>query len=326
MSDPLHHGLLRKLSRDLAEEYERIQNELRGKPKNIQLSGQLAEAVWARLLREWLPPQYEFGFQRHLLYELPVDGEVRSPEIDMVLFHPAYPQRLRSENEVLVSGIVAAFSVKLTLTPSGLTEAIDVASQLRRGMKPRLGEPIGDLVSPLITGVLAQSHSEKFGKKPGEAIFNRLMDAGKKLVGPTEFDPENVFSADVMRSHPRNELDIACVADLGCWVRQPMVFWRDSPIAAHPDYDVYSASWFSQLQLEETPADVAEPIATLVADLWQKLANRDASLRPIADGFRMTGTSGSSQGTGNPQPLHPLIDPRTYPALRARAVTMFVDH
>lgn len=87
-----HHWLLDKLSRVLAEEYERIQAELKGQPENIQLSGHLAEKVWGRLLREWLPPQYEFGFRRHLLFEVPVDGASRSGEIDLVFFHPSYPK------------------------------------------------------------------------------------------------------------------------------------------------------------------------------------------------------------------------------------------
>jgi hypothetical protein len=102
MDGPLHHWLLEKLSRELAEEYERIQGELQGQPQYIQLSGYLAEAVWARLLQDWLPPQYEFGFRRHLLFEQPVDGKSRSPEIDLVLFHPSYPKRLRDGHQGFV--------------------------------------------------------------------------------------------------------------------------------------------------------------------------------------------------------------------------------
>jgi hypothetical protein len=105
MAVPLHHGLLDKISSELAEEYQRIQDELRGQPENIQLSGYLAEAVWQRLVGPWLPPLYEFESRRHLLYELPVDDKVRSPEVDLVLFHPSYPQRLRAEHEVLVGSM-----------------------------------------------------------------------------------------------------------------------------------------------------------------------------------------------------------------------------
>jgi len=90
----------------------------------------------ARLLTDWLAPQYEFGFRRYLLFEQEVHGKSRSGEIDLVLFHPSYPKRLRDQTEVMISGVVAAFNVKLTLTPDGLSEAAEMAALLRRGMKP----------------------------------------------------------------------------------------------------------------------------------------------------------------------------------------------
>jgi hypothetical protein len=43
---------------------------------------------------------------------------------------------------VLVSGVSAAFSIKLTLTPARLQEAIKSASLLRRGMIHPRNEPI----------------------------------------------------------------------------------------------------------------------------------------------------------------------------------------
>jgi hypothetical protein len=315
----LHHRVLDKLSLELAEEYERIQAELQDTPKNIQLSGFLAEAVWARLLGPWLPPQYEFGYRRHLLYERPVDGEKRSPEIDLVQFHPAYPRRLRDEQEVLISGVVAAFSVKLTLTPDGLQEAIDVAALLRRGMTPRIREPIGDLVSPLITGVLAQSH-RGFGAAPEEKVADMLLDAAERLDGSGVYrvrDDIDEVSTAGLATHPRNELDFVCVADLNCWRRHPMVMWQGIGAPWAADEDKYIAYWTARQPLGPEGDRLAEPTAILISELWQKLANRDCTLRAVADGFRMTNTPGSGAGSGAPKSLRPLIADETYSALRA---------
>jgi hypothetical protein len=317
MDVPLHHALLDKISRDLAEEYERIQAELAGKPENIQLSGFLAEAVWKRLLNPWIPPLYDFEPRRHLLYELPVDGKSRSPEIDLILFHPSYPERLRLEHEVLISGVVGAFSVKLTLTPDGLWEAIETAAQLRRGLKARVPEPIGDLVSPLITGVLAQSH-RGFGKAPEEKVREILHEAAHKLDGSGAPDDIGEYISAQLTNHPRNELDFVCIADLNCWRRHPMVMWRNPLLGWAKDDDMFFASWTARMPLEDGEARrLAEPITILISELWQKLARRDPMLKATADGFRMTDTPGSGAGQINPKSLRPLVHTDTYAGMRA---------
>lgn len=316
MDRPLHHWLLEKLSREIVEEYDRIQGELRGKPQNIQLSGYLAENVWARLLAEWLPPQYGFGFRRHLLYEQAVDGEKRSPEVDLVLFHPCYPKRLREEHEVLISGVIAAFSVKLTLNPAGLREGVKLAASLRRGIQPRIGEPIGDLVSPLIVGVLAQSHSQ-FGPEPEHKVDQLLWDTAATLDGAGAVpDGFGGFSTSGLDSHPRNELDFVCVADLNCWRRTVMILNKDIGVPWALDEEMYVAHWAHGKLLDgSSTGRVADPIAILVSDLWQKLAHRDRSLKAVADGFRMTDTAGQSGGSLQPKPLRSLIDDATYRAI-----------
>ena len=320
--DLLRNWLLEKLSRELAEEYERIQAELKAKPENNQLSGYLAEAVWARLLAEWLPPQYDFGFQRRLLFEQAVDGKWRSGEMDLVLFHPSYPKRLRDEHEVLISGVVAAFSVKLNMTGDGLREAIEMAAELRRGLMPRIGEPIGDLVSPLVVGVLAQSHRE-LGQTPEETVGKTLLDAARQLDGSGAYPPyegADYLSTAGLATHPRNELDFVCVADLNCWYRQPLVLWQEMGLPWAEDDDKYVAHWISRNEVGPD-SHLAEPIAMLVSELWQKLANRDQTLKAIADGFRSTGTPGTRAeapvGLDARKSLRPLVDDRTYAALRS---------
>jgi hypothetical protein len=237
-----------------------------------------------------------------------VDGKTRSPEVDLVLFHPAYPRHLRrrSKKEVLVSGVSAAFSVKLTLTPTRLREAIESASLLRRGMIHPRHEPIGDLVSPLVVGVLALSH-RGFGRDPQSKIEEILLDAARELRPP---DMVPGASTSGLASHPRNELDFVCVADLDCWHRHPRVFRQPATDGTTQGVQ-YAATWSSKKKKPQGADRVAVPMAILVNELWQKLAHRDPSLRQIADGFQWTGTPGVGQGRGVPQPLGQWVKPET---------------
>lgn len=283
-----HHLWLEQVGRDLQTEYEQIQDSLKSSPSNIQQSGHQAEAAWVQMLSAWLPPQYQVGTRKHLLLEQEVDGRTRSNEVDLVVFHPSYPIGLRSKADVMIAGVVAAFSVKLTLRRAGLREAIEEASVLRRGIKPRSGALIGDLVSPLIVGVLAQS--AVFGKS-ATAHIDRLLEDGFKQA-----------------SHPREELDLVCIADLNCWH-----LYRGIVAKIRDEYErVWLQGWG-----EARP--MASPVASLVSELWSKLANRDQTLRPIAHGFQYTDTSGPYVGSANPsEELDMLVSEGTrVPSLRA---------
>jgi hypothetical protein len=102
-----HHRWLRRLGDDLQDEYEDIQAELGGHPEKIQESGHRAETAWiALLLERWLPPNYGIATSRYLLFEQEVDGHDRSGEIDLVIFHPAYPTELPGRSSVGVGSAV----------------------------------------------------------------------------------------------------------------------------------------------------------------------------------------------------------------------------
>jgi hypothetical protein len=246
-----------------------------------------------------------------LILEREVDGKSRTGEVDLVLFHPAYPERLRKEQEVLVSGIVAAFSVKTTLDKPGLREAMDFAAFARRGMEPRAGA-IGGLISPLIVGVLAQSH--RLGADPRKSVEELLMAAANNS------------------EHPREELDLVCIADLECWTRHSIVAWAGTPghsvmvsmgSAPHlaPDKDFYIGSWTSRHPGAE--GRVGEPVAALISSLWEKLAHRDSSLTPIAEGFRMAKFTGVGGGRALYRELNSLVEyEETYTALRSLHTTI----
>jgi hypothetical protein len=97
-------------------------------------------------------------------------------------------------------------------------------------------------------------------------------------------------------NHPRNELDF--VADMNCWHRSPTGMWQEFGAPWAEDVDKYIAHWISGKKIFGPDVPVAEPIAILVSELWQKLANRDLTVKPVAEGFRMTGTPGARAGAG----------------------------
>ena len=271
MSQPLQHEWLKKTGDDLQADYERIRDIAR-QPSGIQQSGHEAEAAWKQLLEAWLPPNYRIGVRKYLLFETPVDGTSQSREHDLVIFHPGYPEALRTKPQVVISGVVAAFSVKLTLNRAGIEEAIEDAAVLRRGIEVKKDKTIGNLLSPLIFGVLAHSH-KSLGNPPDRTVDRLLQQS----------------SADV--SVPRESLDLVCIADSNCWRRWVTIDIPWPP--GHPFHSVrdrdkrpiYGQAFASMGErLGDAPQE-NYPVAALIGGLWDLLAQRDESLRGIADGL-----------------------------------------
>ena len=111
-----HHAWLESVAREASHEYELVRKQLKGSGRTQQ-RGHDYEAIFRRLLLGWLPPQYEIGTHKYLVFEELVDGKAYSAETDLVVYHPSYPRALRERSEVLLSGVIAAFSVKSELRP-----------------------------------------------------------------------------------------------------------------------------------------------------------------------------------------------------------------
>jgi hypothetical protein len=124
-----HHRWFDQLAADIASDYQQLHAVAR---KDAQRAGHGGESTWLRLLNNWLPPTYGVGQRKYILPER--DGE-EPFETDIVVFNPAYPERLREREEILAGGVAAAFSVKLTLD----------RRELRRGQVGRSGvaRPLG---------------------------------------------------------------------------------------------------------------------------------------------------------------------------------------
>lgn len=191
-------------------EYEKA-HRMAAESSNVQRAGHKGEAAWVSALEKWLPPQYEIGTRKYLLLETDSYGSSRSAETDILIFQPSYPRSLRSREEVLASGVVAAFSVKSTLDRSGIEEAAREAALVRRSMKIRTATAEGELIPPLLYGILAHSHA---WQKPNSTPDHNIESIVSK------FDQEHTNS-------PREGLDLICVADLNCWSRGSFILGSD---------------------------------------------------------------------------------------------------
>lgn len=294
---PLHLDWLKKVERDISEDYQRLHNVAQEDP---QQSGHGGESTWARFLEEWLPPAYTVGTRKYIIPEL---GDEKF-ETDLVIFRPSYPEALRSREEIMAGGVAAAFSVKLTLDAGGLRDGIERAAKLRKVLKPRSGDPQHVINPPFPVGVLAHSHAWKAPKsRPDDNIENTL------------------FRLDEMHAaHPRESLDFLCVADLGTWVMERVVYMP--PITL-----TLAESFISEAIMREggsltsmTRHDITHmslPVAVFLATLYEELSLKDPTLTPLADNFRHSGTIGMGGGRVRAWRLGDVYDEETIRQIRA---------
>ncbi|MGH3524908.1 MAG: hypothetical protein ACRDU4_19290, partial [Mycobacterium sp.] len=213
--------------------------------------------------------------------------------------HPSYPRQLRERSTVLASGVVAAFSVKLTLDAEGLTEAINAAQQLRRLLPGHPAHTVRDqLFSPIMYGVLAHSHAWKGeNSKPTENIENRLREQAA--------------------ANPREQLDIVCVADLASWFRAVFVI-AEQMITDLNQAGISDEPHVQDVMFREHSSDAndAQPLGGLIYALLRQLSLFDPTIRPIADGMRRVAT-GSRQGDVRTRwPLAEALSPETLDGIR----------
>jgi hypothetical protein len=284
-SDPHDlHVFMAQVSAEMASEYERIYKKAAGDPGT---AGDEGEENWATLLRDWLPPNYHVETKGQLIAP---DGSL-SPQVDVLVLKPSYPRKLREKKVWLAGGVAAAFECKTTVTARHVTEAVERCARFKSLYAPRHGSPLKELRSPLIYGLIAHSHSWKGEKSDPVGNIERSLATAESAV-----------------THPRLQLDLLCAADLATWS------------AAH--ITMYEAKWNpgQQAHLErafegpfgpmtsltcsarETPSQTSEfqPVGAFISILTQQLAWEDASLRDIADYYRLADLWGSAAGDMRP--------------------------
>ncbi|MGK5692818.1 DUF6602 domain-containing protein [Streptomyces sp. URMC 128] len=269
----VHHRWLRAVEQDIQQEYMRLHAEARSDP---QRAGHGGEGTWARILSDWLPPSYEVATRRYII---PEEGDDVF-ETDLIVFRPTYPRALRSREEVLASGVAAAFSVKLTLNKDGIRDGFERAARISRGVKARLGSPREEISSTFPVGLLSHSHSWKAtspGPQFGVQSICREMD--------------NLYA-----QHPRESLDLLCVANLGVWSVSRVPFLPQK-LVQHLDAEKGcnfspGAVMTSVMQLDSQ----SPTVAVFIASLYERLSLTDPTLRPLADGFKALGDAAGGGG------------------------------
>ncbi|ADG97395.1 conserved hypothetical protein [Segniliparus rotundus DSM 44985] len=286
-----HHKWLEELNRSILETYQGEQ-EMAGKSEHIQEVGHRVEAKWLEVLSAWLPPQYGIDTRKYLLLETE-DGPAKTKETDIVVFHPHYPKSLRSKSDVLASGVAAAFSVKRTLTKDSIAQAFENAAQLRRGMKIRDHTLRHYLAPPVFYGLLAQS-----------STWNKSENAATKIKDMVDENDKTIPRS------PREGLDFICVADAGCWSRKTAVL-TEKYLTTHPALEFFLGRETIAISgmRRKYEAEALSPLTKFIGSLWQKLAINDPTLKPLADGLRLTDPDPEGgQFSGRRYKLDDLVD------------------
>jgi hypothetical protein len=280
-----HHALstfIGQVSDEMASEYERIRNRATEDPGT---AGDEGEQNWAALLREWLPAHYHVVTKGRILG---ITGDA-SPQLDVVVLSPAYPPKLLERKLYLADGVVAAFECKLTLRKHHIRKSVETAKRLRYLMKWREGTPYQELYSPLIYGLLSHSHS--WTRAPRSAVTQNLVAADLECV-----------------EHPKEMIDLICVADLGTWHPIKMAgilpAWGATADSMRGRFGMPTEGGVltSYAEPNDPIERKASPIGTMLGELIRRIAWEDGDVRPVADYFRYA-MVGAAQGHSRAWPL-----------------------
>jgi hypothetical protein len=266
-----------QVSAEIDAEYERIVARATEDPGT---AGDEGEENWATLLRKWLPATYHVVTKGRLLA---TSGEA-SPQIDVLVLYPSYPPALLEKKLYLAAGVAAAFECKLTLRPEHIRRAAATSARLRQFLPARWGSPYKELFTPLTYGLLSHSHAWKAERSTPVENINR---------GLWKADQANV-------NHPREMLDVLCVADLACWnsgrgtfIGPSVTPWGDELASMYGPAGSATSTYVGPGEHGSGPGN---PIGVFIAKLLRRLAWEDTGLRGIADYWQFAGLWGSGSG------------------------------
>ena len=305
------YDFMQQISKDMAADYKRI---YRQSTKDSATVGNQGEKNWMELLREWLPRTYKVVTKGQIISQ---DGCV-SPPVDVLVLKDIYPEKLISKELYLAAGVAAAFKCRATLEADHIEKAMRTCAEIKNLYPKREGTPYKELHTPIVYGLLAHSYSwEGTNSTPEVNIKNKLLESDKSHV-----------------SHPRECLDILCVANLATWISCKMTFvgpgvdpnYKSSPFsvyepkgAALSSYVGYTASNDRKANDSDSilpkiitgsgppppPGSQVEhftPIGAFISKLSRQLAWEDSALRDLADYYQGTNISGIGEGDFRPWP------------------------
>lgn len=275
------HDFIDQVSVEIQSEYKRIRRRASEDPGT---AGDQGEENWADLLRKWLPHGYSVVTKGRVINQ---DGKVSS-QVDIIVLKPSYPKFLVSKKTFLLGGTAAIFECKTTLRKNHIESAVKQCVEIKNMFSARQGTPYKELHTPIIYGLLAHSHSWS-----GET--DRVADHVSNVL--QEYDLKYV-------KHPRLQMEIVCIADLGAWSLMTTTFMGPSNV---PNWSSQLANIYGERgsitsgHICSSPETVGQrthfrPVGGLLCRVIQQLAWEDPTLRSIADYFRRTNISGSGLG------------------------------
>ena len=198
------HDFMKQLQDRMAAHYKQIQKRASEDPGT---AGDQGEENWRDLLSGWLPRTYEVVTKGRIIGQ---DGHI-SPQIDVLVLKSIYPKQLIDEGQkiFLAAGVAAVFECKTTLKAEHIEQAIKTCAEIKNLYPVREGTPYKELHAPIVYGLLAHSHSWKRpNSTPEDNIEQKLRESDELHV-----------------SHPRESLDVLCVADLAAWIMSKITFF-----------------------------------------------------------------------------------------------------
>jgi hypothetical protein len=271
------HDFVVSSQRDIEAEYARIQKRALEDPGT---AGDQGEENWATLLRSWLSSYFHIVTKGRILTE----SGFASPQVDVLVLTPSYPQILLDKKLYLAGGVAAAFECKTTLIAEHVRSAVETCSLLKSNLQVRMGSPYKELNSTIVYGLLAHSHSWKGERStPIENIEKALWEADSEFV-----------------SHPIQCIDFLCVADLATWTvfkanyRNAKQFKEDEMARLYAGYasSGYVCHGIGQARQENH----FSPLGVLLAGLFSKFSWTFSDMRNLDAYFRNVNMFGSGQG------------------------------
>jgi len=274
------HDFVISSQRWIEDEYERIRKRAAEDPGT---AGDQGEENWASLLRNWLPSYFHVITKGRIL----TDSGYASPQVDVLVLLPSYPQILLDKKLYLAGGVAAAFECKTTLIAEHIKDSVKTASEIKRNLPIRNGTPYKELNSTIIFGLLAHSHSWKGEKStPLENIKRSLMAADQSYV-----------------KHPIECLDFLVVSDLAAWTVSKMTYlspklpyYNDKLAEIYDPNGCATTAYICHAIGAERQRDYFSPLGVLLAGTFSKLAWMFPDMRQLEEYFRKVNLMGSGSG------------------------------
>ena len=273
---------MQEISSEMKFEYERIS---RRSKEDAGTAGDEGEENWASFLRNWLPATYPVVTKGRILGS---DGNA-SPQVDVLVLSPNYPQHLRDKKLYFAGAVLAAFECKLTLRKRHLKKIFNTSKYIKNIEEKDAKTPYQEFNSRIIYGVLAHSHD--WGKGTLEKkVFSLLENVCK------EYETQELDIYELV--------DVICVSDAATYALGKHMHYGDGDdeegkeMMQELETDAvlsvgYNAHW----------VDEGDPFGrngtihgTFIIYLMRKLAYFDHSIRNLTQYLKETDIEGASIG------------------------------